>query len=582
MTLSSTASDAPKIKAGSLLFSPLLLLGAACVVLAALLTRPFTLPIGANYWDLYIYFDAANRIFHGQVPGVDFFTPVGPLGYWLFALFVKVFPQGQPLLVVQWSLMLVTVPLFALVLADVDRRSRTVALALLVPFLVFQILPFNITEYYSYPGVDGFGIYNRQICEVLYVLSAALIFATGRRTLLAVIVGTMLALFLIKITGFVAGLMLCVFAFAVGRVTFRAALVAAGAFFLTLLALQLSLGIVTAYFGDILALLGSNEDSLLPRFLQAASLHFKVLAPLLILTLVLLVVARQDIAKTGAAFLRRPTMATLAASLDRDAVWLGLATFAALFVETQNTGGQGFIFVWPILLSILVGCGALPVGRLALVWTLVAASSLPTFVDILHRSARAFVGQMKYVDLADKNLGTLGAISQRTEIMRHAKVMMDAYAAYPATFQYISDQGELPNFTLYTEPDFQVTWLMAADQAVDAIRAYEAKNDVHFDTIMSLNFVNPFPWLMNRDGPHAIAIGADPFRAVPDPDAAVIKAVTNTDLILYPLCPITDANETLKKLYEPGLAGHVRVHLSPCWDGFVRDALAPKAAPAKG
>lgn len=37
------------------------------------------------YWDLYIYFDTANRIFNEQVPNVDFFTPVGPLGYWLFA-----------------------------------------------------------------------------------------------------------------------------------------------------------------------------------------------------------------------------------------------------------------------------------------------------------------------------------------------------------------------------------------------------------------------------------------------------------------------------------------------------------------
>ena len=230
----------------SRLSSPLLLLGLACLVQLGLLMLPFTLPIGPFYWDLFIYFDAANRIFSGQVPAVDFFTPVGPLGYWLFAGFVKLFPQGQPLLVAQWSLMLVTAPLFAAVLADVDRRSRATALALLVPFLVFSVLPFNVEDYYAYPGVDGFGIYNRQVCQLLYVLTAALVFVQGQKTLLATIAGTVLALFLVKVTGFVAAAGLCAFAFAAGRVALRTALLAALLFVASLGVAEAGFGLVSA------------------------------------------------------------------------------------------------------------------------------------------------------------------------------------------------------------------------------------------------------------------------------------------------------------------------------------------------
>lgn len=63
------------------LCSPLVLLAAAILICTALLARPLSMPLGPMSWDLVIYLDAANRIGDGQVPVIDFFTPVGPLGY---------------------------------------------------------------------------------------------------------------------------------------------------------------------------------------------------------------------------------------------------------------------------------------------------------------------------------------------------------------------------------------------------------------------------------------------------------------------------------------------------------------------
>ncbi len=67
----------------SLLCAPMLWLGFVLVLLIALLSFRLNAPIGPMYWDSYIYFDAAQRIKMEQIPGVDFSTPVGPLGYYL-------------------------------------------------------------------------------------------------------------------------------------------------------------------------------------------------------------------------------------------------------------------------------------------------------------------------------------------------------------------------------------------------------------------------------------------------------------------------------------------------------------------
>src|SRR5690606_6716447 len=132
--------------------APLALLASAVAGVLLLLALPLNVPIGPMYWDVIIYYDAANRILDGQVPINDFFAPVGPLGYYLFTAFAVLFPQGNPVLMAHWSMLAVTAPLMALVMVDIGRRSRVTALALLVPFLVFALLPFNTREFYPFPG----------------------------------------------------------------------------------------------------------------------------------------------------------------------------------------------------------------------------------------------------------------------------------------------------------------------------------------------------------------------------------------------------------------------------------------------
>ncbi|WP_062011584.1 hypothetical protein [Aureimonas sp. AU4] len=549
----------------------------ALLACAVLLSLRVTVPIGAMYWDLYVVVDGATRVLDGQVPSVDFFAPVGPLGYWLQALGMRLFPAGQPLLLTQWSYLLVTLPPILPVLARIDRSSRGLALALLLPLLLFVLFPINVEQASSFPSVDGYGIYNRQGAQVLYPLAVALVFERRQRVLLFAIAWCCLALFLSKITGFITGGLLCAFAFAAGRVRLATALGALGAFALGLGLIEAADGLVSAYVADISTLVTMNEGVLASRFIQAASIHFGIFGSGLCLVAALLWLDRRSARELALSALRRPSLATLHALLDRNAVWLAVMLFAGLFYETQNTGGQAFIFIWPVLLAILTAAGRYADRGTVLVFALVAATAVPPAVNVAHKGMRALIGQARYEVLPVSNLKGLGQVSQRPEVIERGYDLLRSYIDHRDSYQAFADADLLPTFTLYSELDFQVAWLLAASEAVDAVRAYETANGVRFRTVMDLNFVNPFAYLLDKEAVPQIAIGADPFRAVPPLDAAARAAVEAADLVLYPRCPVTNANMSLRRLYEPALSRHRLVDLSPCWQAYVRADLAPSS-----
>lgn len=550
---------------------PLALLGIALLACALVLTQPLTLPLGPMYWDLVLYLDAANRIGDGQVPLVDFIAPVGPLGYWLFAGFDALFPRAQPLLTAQWCLFAVTAPAMALVLHQVGKLSRAKATALLLPYLAFQILPINVEHYSFFPGTDGFGIYNRHVSIVLYVLVSGLVFLRGL-ALWAIIGWTLTALFLIKITGFLAGGLVTIFALAAGRIGWRQCLLVAAAAGLGMLGLEFATGLVSAYLDSILALVAINAGGILPRFVQATSLHLDIVGAGAALGLALLWLDRRDITEAALALRRHPSAAGFVRLLDRDVAWLAVVLAAGLFFETQNTGGQAFIFIWPVLLVILsrwLGSGRR--GAL-LVCGLVAATAIPPAETVLQRAARALMAQAGYTALPNQHLGRLGQVSQHANVVSRASAMLDLYAFHSATFRDFAAREMLPSPQLYSELDFQASWLMAVDEGVSAILTHEQASGRRFETIMSLNFVNPFPFVMDRSAPRGIAIGADPFRAVPKPDDTEITLAREADLVLYPLCPVTVANEALRRIYAPVLTGRREIALGRCWKGYVKPA----------
>lgn len=556
--------------------SPLVLLAAAIATLPAMLLLIKTVPIGSMYWDLYIYFDAANRIFNGQVPNVDFFTPVGPLGYWLFAGGLKLFPAAQPLLLVEWSLFVISAPMMAMVVFAVDRDNRITAYGLLLPYLFFAVLPFNVREYYILAGTDGFGIYNRQGAILLYVLISALMFVRNQKLLIVLVSCGMTALFLIKITGFTVATMLCVLALVTGRLKLQSSIFA-GILFLAMIGiLEVYNGIVSAYLANIVTLLNQNTDSVLPQLASKFAQNFKALGAVVLLILLLLYLKIRMITDQNIRVFSRPSLNSIARVLDNHTLWLGAVMVVSVLYESQNWGSQDLIYIWPVLLAIVADNDQLiPTARWRFAIPILATAAIaPIVMIVAERSVRGWAGIIRNQPLVHQNLKTLGSISLRPYMLRRAEIFKTIYPENRSTFEAIAAAEVLPSYAIFSQFKFQIGYLIHIDDAVSAIKKLEKDQSIRFDTMFHVSFTNPFPWLMDRQAPRHVAIGADPFRAVPKPDERVIKAISETDITLFPTCPLVYTNVYLLELYKEGLKNHQRITLTPCYDAFVHAKLA--------
>ncbi len=549
-------------------FSPLVLLLGAVLVLLVL---PLRLPIGPNYWDLYTYVDTAYRVSRGQLPHIDFFVPVGSLGYALYILVTKVFPAAHTLLAVHYAILIIALPLMAVIVLDAQKRSRAEALALSIPFAIFALVPINGLELYPSPGFDGYGNYNRHVALLLYVLAANLLFVENR-TKASVIAGALLsALFMVKITGFVVGVLLVIHALLAGRLALRACLAAAAGFGLIFAGIEWRNGLISAYIVDIIELIRMNTSALVPRILTVLSVKFDVVAAAGALLLLLFWRGRDAFGANLNQAWREKSFQALRNILDTHWFWLLSLLLAGIVFETQNTGSHEFILIWP---AILLTFRTMPTPwqhRDALALLLIAATVLPTPISVLHRAIRTIASAPGYEPLQAPLLGPVGRVSVKPDIMRQSRAMLSHYPAARASYERFAKSGVLPSYILFSEIDFQASWLVSVQQAAEAVRAYEQANDKFFKRIVTLDFVDPLPVILQRLPLADMSIGNDPTRTLAKLGAHVISEIASADAILLPLCPVTEARNAIAQAYAPSLAGRRLVALTPCFNMLVKD-----------
>lgn len=547
-----------------LTWAPGLWIAAFAAAAALALILPLRLPLGPNAWDTAVYLDASWRIGFGQVPSIDFFAPVGPLGFYLTAGLDALFPHAQPLLLINWALLPVMLPVLALLAGHVARRSRQQALALALPFLLFAALPINLHSLYPAPGFDGYGFYNRHVALLLYLLIAALLFVHARGLRVALVAVLMLALFLTKITGAVAGTLLVGYAALCGRMRLRDVAGAAVIVIAALGLLEIATGLVSAYLVDILTLLGLNTGTLLPRFLTVASVKFNVIGPTLALLATLAFASWRDGLPT--------TLVGWRQLADGPVGWLAAGLAALAFFETQNTGSLEFIGLWPILLPVLATWWTRKEDRLRpAILVLALAATLPSAVICLERGMRAVMSAAGYAALDVPDLGPLGRVSAKPDIAARAAGMLEHYAAYPESYRDLVRRDLLPSYILYSEIDYQATWLLEVQQAVTAIRSWEGANRRKLNGFFTLDFVDPMNVVLERMPTRAVPVGVDPGRSTPALEPDTLAQLAQTDAILAPRCPLTTAREAIREHFAGALAGRERIALASCWDMYLRN-----------
>ncbi|MCC2095472.1 MAG: hypothetical protein KDJ29_01190 [Hyphomicrobiales bacterium] len=538
------------------------------------LVLPLRLPIGSFYWDVTLYPDAAWRIANGQLPNVAFFTPAGPLEYFGFALLQTLFPNGQILLIANWSVLIVALPLLAGAVAQVSQNSRGLALALVLPFLFFAALPLNTTEVYPMPGIDGYGMYNRHAALLIYVLLTVLLYTDQARAQITLLAGVMLALFFTKITGFLVGVGLITHALVAGlihrRTVWFASILAAA----VALAIDFHSGIVTAYLSDLATLARMNEDGLLSELRKPFLNRLDVIAPITALALFLLWKAKDDILsmvtpRTGAGLWER-----IQTAANLDGVWLLSLLVACIVYESQNAGSLEFILLWPLLLSILYRRWPLADRNRIAVAILAAIALLPLTTGYANRAIRLAVVGLKYQPLAAPGIGLLGMVKAKPDLIDRARAMNVHYAENKAAYDKLAARGHQQSYLLYSEIDFQLGWMLSTEEAVQAIHAFEKRNNLHLDQIMTLDFIDPLPALLGRRPVLHMSIGRSEGRTIPSLDEKRMRAALGADAILAPRCPVTATRRYLVQMFEPVLKQRVKQRLSPCWDIYLKPSLA--------
>lgn len=543
--------------------SPLAWIAAFAALAVAGLMLPLRLPLGPNAWDTVVYLDAIQRIGAGQVPTIDFFAPIGPLGFYLAAGLDAIFPNAQPMLLINWALLPILLPTLALLATEVSRRSRPQALALVLPFLLFAALPINLHGLYPSPGFDGYGFYNRHAALLLYLLIATLIFVPRRGLRIGLVAVLMLALFLTKVTGAVSGTLLVGYATLSGRMRFRDAVIAAGLVILALGVLELATGLSSAYLIDILTLLGLNTGTLLPRFLTVASVKFNVIGPSLLLLAALAYASWRDGLPA--------TLAGWRALTDAPVGWFAAGLVALALFETQNTGSLEFIGLWPIVLPLILDWWERREDRMRpLVLGLALAATLPSAVICLERGMRAAMGAATYVALDVPDLGPLGRVSMKPDIATRAAAMLEHYATQPEGYRDLIRRDILPSYTLYSEIDYQATWMLEIQQAITAIRSWESANKRELNGFFTFDFVDPLNYLLQRAPPRVVPVGVDPGRSTPELQPGTLEALGQTDAILMPKCPVTTPREMIRDHFAAALEGRERIALASCWDMYLR------------
>lgn len=559
----------------------LIIIAASIAGMAFVLTQQFAVPIGPMYWDTNIYFDAIHRINLGQLPSVDFNTPVGPLNYWLATLLHNYFPNGHPVLIIHWSQLLITAPMMLIVCWMVSRRSLRLALGLLLPFLVFAAFPFGTVDFFPFPGVDGFGHYNRHGAILLYVTTASVFFIRNPfvQALLLALCG--IALILGKITAFAAALIIVGFGFLSGLVGFFALVASLVLFAAALFGLEFQTGIISSYLQSIWDLAQSNQSVLLPKFLTVFSQRMDVVfaCGLLILALFFTdIFGVRNRAEPTPVF--KPYWHKFTDLVSHDYFALGFVLLAGIFYETQNTGSQAFIMLWPVILMILFFRASPERLPNLFIIVLAMATVLPTFTKLTHKGLRTIAVAPTYDSLEHKNLGILGNVSAKDIFLERIEPMKEFYTKGKWQLGNLSENEVLPSSIIFSEPDFQILWYHLMDEAIDSIYQYEAENNVKFETIFTIDFTNPFPFLMNRNAPLHVQIGADSGRTLGEMSEKVSNSVQNADIILRPTCPILFTVDEIYQIYKDAIdINHKRIRLNDCYDAFIKKA--PPAEPAE-
>ena len=243
---------------------------------------------------------------------------------------------------------------------------------------------------------------------------------------------------------------------------------------------------------------------------------------------------------------------------------------ALTFFETQNTGSLEFIGLWPILLALLLDWRRRDDSLRPAVLLLICLVAAPSALNFIERTARASLGAPTYFPLDVDEVGKLGRVSVKDEVIERAPIMLQHYAGHQAAYSDLAATGQQPSLMFYSEIDHHAVWLLTLEQGLKAIKAWEHANRRELNGVFTLDFVDALNYILDRRPPRHVPIGIDPTRSNPKLEAQMLEGLRQTDAILAPKCPLTSIRAAIFKHFAKALEGRSKVALAPCWDMYLK------------
>lgn len=539
--------------------------GVAVVALALLMT---TIPFGRAIWDFVILLDGAYRISLGQVPHLDFASPIGSLSLYLVFAADHLFPRANPFVGMHALAWLMMLPIVA-TLAPRFRSDLafTAAFALLA---LMVLVPVTLDSTHL-SEISYFAVYNRFASGLLFLLGLWYVLPKSRHDgwLLAYI---LLILIFLKITAAVVAMGIVVAAVLLGRTHFRVLLTALVASAVVLALLNLFSGIVTSYFSDVRSMSATNQGRALYALFFSAFRNWSVLAAAGGIVVLTLLGFRESANSTN----RQPVTA-LPASLQQEsfAIDTGLLVAAALLAESQNTGGIGLIAAAAILFHPKAWQGGH--ARTAAAMLLLATLTLPLVDLVIKRGLTEFVRNRE--PASDQSVN---ALLPGTRISRPTAEGARFFERITGEWLGFARDVQQAGFFIDPDPTSNATAarLAWARSAVEAGRAFNANGYRSTSSrYATLAFADPFARMLGLTPARGTTIAIEVGRSLPRlSEQGAQRYLADADGVFVDRCEISPSivseagfQIVLDREFE-------KLPLHRCWDFYRR---LPASQPRK-
>ena len=509
-------------------------------------------PYGRAIFDFIFVQDGAYRISLGQVPHIDFFSPIGSLTLYLANWGEALFPYSNAFVSLHIVTWLVFLPIF---MALVPRfRSHTEFASALLLLALITLVPMTLDQTHL-SEISYFATYNRFATALLFL--AGLWYMLPKSRFDAILLAYLLSLlFFLKITAFLVVFGILLASVILGRSRWATILGGICLFWSLLIGLELQSGFISAYIGDIRSMLSVNQDGIFYKLFYTAFTYW--LAGSIVAFVGLAALARLLFFRKGHAF-SWPAIITE----ETYAIDTVLLMAAAFMAESQNTGGLGLIAG----IACLFGATAWERHKVTSA-LLLAATLFPVADMVVHRGMKVLVREKQ------------PAIEQKLDaLIPGTRVPLPTDEGSQFFGQLIEQQRDrmralqTDRFFLTYDPTSNAPAANLAQlyAILDAARIFRNKGfggTVHHTTTIA--FSDPFGRLLGLTPAKHTTLVMDIGRTLPEPSLEEARAyLASADGVFADLCNVTDMNIT--PYYLAALEQDFKkTNLNSCWDFYTR------------